>query len=54
MAMNEDRRGSTGSRKASRELLHPALEDLDPSTKFLYTPHTVSGLVTGNGSIRSA
>ena len=26
---------------------HPALKDLDPSTKFLYTPHTLSGLLLG-------
>lgn len=37
----------TTSRQTSRELLHPALEDIDPSTKFLYTPHTISGLLIG-------
>lgn len=37
----------TTSRQSSRELLHPALEDLDPSTRFLYTPHTITGLLIG-------
>jgi len=35
------------SRRASGELVHPALEDIDPSTRFLYTPHTITGLVIG-------
>lgn len=26
---------------------HPALEELDPATKFLYTPHTITGLLIG-------
>ena len=27
---------------------HPALQDLDPSTKFIfYTPHTITGLIIG-------
>ena len=44
---NTVRKRRTASRQASRELLHPALEDLDPSTKFLYTPHTITGLLIG-------
>ena len=36
------------SLSASGELHHPALQDLDPSTKYLfYTPHTITGLVIG-------
>ena len=26
---------------------HPALRDLDPSTRFLYTPHTITCLFFG-------
>ena len=36
------------SRRSSAELPpHPALEDIDPSTRFLYTPHTISALLIG-------
>ena len=36
------------SLSTSGELRHPALQDLDPSTKYLfYTPHTITGLVIG-------
>jgi len=28
---------------------HPALGDLDPATRFLYTPHTLICLVLGEG-----
>jgi hypothetical protein len=31
-----------------RKVKHPAFRDLDPATKFLYTPRTISGLVIGN------
>ena len=40
-------RRSSASRQPSQDILHPALEDIDPSTKFLYTPHTVTGLLLG-------
>ena len=26
---------------------HPALRHIDPSTRFLYTPHTVTSLIIG-------
>ena len=36
------------SRRSSCELLpHPALEDIDPTTRFLYTPHTITALLIG-------
>ena len=36
------------SLSTSGELQHPALQDLAPSTKYLfYTPHTITGLVIG-------
>ncbi len=40
-------RRSSASRQPSQDILHPALEDIDPATKFLYTPHTVTGLLLG-------
>ena len=40
-------RRTSASRQPSQDILHPALEDIDPSTKFLYTPHTVTGLLLG-------
>ena len=39
------------SRQPSQDVVHPALEDIDPSTKFLYTPHTVTGLLLGESPI---
>ena len=41
-------------REASREPVPPALGDLDPTTRFLYTPHTVTGLVAGQRSVASS
>lgn len=40
-------RRSSASRQPSQDIVHPALEDIDPTTKFLYTPHTVTGLLFG-------
>jgi hypothetical protein len=31
----------------SQQFAHPALQDLDPATKFLYTPHTITALIVG-------
>ncbi|KAK9837431.1 hypothetical protein WJX81_001944 [Elliptochloris bilobata] len=39
------------SRRSSSDLLHPALEDLDPATEFLYTPHTITALIIGVGLV---
>ena len=41
-------RRHSASRQHSQDLVYPALEDIDPSTKFLFTPHTVTGLLLGN------
>lgn len=42
------------SAKASRGVVirfgHPALEQIDPSTSFLYAPHTVSALLVGGSA----
>ena len=43
----------SASRQPSQDVVHPALEDIDPSTKFLYTPHTVTGLLLGESPIRT-
>ena len=32
---------------SGQKAIHPALEDIDPSTSFFYTPHTFTGLVSG-------
>ncbi len=40
-------RRTSASRQPSQDTIHPALEDIDPTTKFLYTPHTVTGLLLG-------
>jgi hypothetical protein len=38
------------SRQASMELVQPPPEDIDdPSTRFLYVPHTITGLLIGGG-----
>ena len=31
----------------SGQSVHPALQDIDPSTRFFYTPHTLTGLSLG-------
>lgn len=36
-----------------RTVKHPAFRDLDPATKFLYTPRTISGLIIGTFSLNS-
>ena len=41
-------RRHSASRQHSQDLVYPALEDSDPSTKFLFTPHTVTGLLLGD------
>ena len=40
-------RRDSASRRPSQDIVHPALEVIDPATKFLYTPHTVTGLLLG-------
>ena len=41
-------RRHSASRQHSQDLVNPALEKIDPSTKFLFTPHTVTGLLLGD------
>jgi hypothetical protein len=43
------RRGGGGAPGVAHPDPHPALQRLDPSTAFLYAPHTVSVLVAGEG-----
>jgi len=31
----------------SSDAVHPALQDIDPTTRFFYTPHTITGLILG-------
>lgn len=54
MAATPGEEPTTDSKSPARRLtgfaptpVHPALQDLDPSTKFFYTPHTITGLAIG-------
>jgi hypothetical protein len=44
---SSQRRSREGEIAAAMPQQHPALAQIDPSTAFLYTPHTITALLTG-------